>query len=737
VNQYTRTQITSDLVDHKWPSTNNKGDLVWSQKDNAGFSQVFMQGPSLSTIHCLIASNGICQVTSDAHNHERPVISDNGTIAWFQDGTGGGLGYAIERLDPATTTPGFVEYSNRNVNCPFTVDPIFGTIIPTGPCVYQEHAGGKTFGISSDSRTISFYTFTDTSNPPPFRRFNVTGIGRLPNDSSPDDFYGFESPDINKDSVIVFADGFPSSSKNIYLATAIDPLSTTVIDQGQYPHISDGPNPEVTYVQNNLNVTHWPGASPSKWVALGFWTDIVGTGSAATIVYECRVNGLSQICKAQPATTGTILVTTNLQAASFTVSGPAAFSGSGTSFSQYNASPGTYTITYAAVPGYSTPPSQSKMLTGGSTIAFTGNYQGGSVNVTTNLPTATFAITGSASFSGSGTSFSQPNAPAGTYTVAFGDVVGYNTPPPQTQTLPAAGSITFNGAYTPNAVLAICNQGPCAFPSVLSPSVVSPNRLDHSSPPASCRAIKPNSAPPSLPLTVGCFDLKTHQLVPNCGVQLSLQSVPYSGGHNHNVNRPVGSFSSASTVTIISGDTGSAGLDFTLFPPEVSGDVTIQASGTLPDGSTIPSSTATITVKVNGLEALAALPTYNLVGKTTAHLDNHFGVPSMNSALISIAKQYASTYPGAVLSYNDMSLVKGGVFDLNQDWTPPHCGHSSLGAGANNVDLDLISHGVVLVPLDRWAQLRLWIIQNSGRNPYPETSTDANGKLSVHWHLTF
>jgi len=75
------------------------------------------------------------------------------------------------------------------------------------------------------------------------------------------------------------------------------------------------------------------------------------------------------------------------------------------------------------------------------------SFQSGGIIVTTNLPAATFIITGAATFTGSGTSGSFPNAPPGQYTIAFGDLVGYVTPNTQTQTLAVGGTITFNGTY--------------------------------------------------------------------------------------------------------------------------------------------------------------------------------------------------------------------------------------------------------------------------------------------------
>jgi hypothetical protein len=73
----------------------------------------------------------------------------------------------------------------------------------------------------------------------------------------------------------------------------------------------------------------------------------------------------------------------------------------------------------------------------------------GTINVTTNLAAATFTITGPATYTGSGTSFTQTFAPAGTYSIVFGAVAGYQTPPPESLTLPNGGVITFVGIYIP------------------------------------------------------------------------------------------------------------------------------------------------------------------------------------------------------------------------------------------------------------------------------------------------
>ena len=76
---------------------------------------------------------------------------------------------------------------------------------------------------------------------------------------------------------------------------------------------------------------------------------------------------------------------------------------------------------------------------------------GGTINVTTTLAAATFTISGPATYTGSGTSFTQPNASPGTYVITYGAVTGYVTPPSQTLSLSVGGMITFNGSYVSSA----------------------------------------------------------------------------------------------------------------------------------------------------------------------------------------------------------------------------------------------------------------------------------------------
>jgi uncharacterized protein (TIGR03437 family) len=162
-----------------------------------------------------------------------------------------------------------------------------------------------------------------------------------------------------------------------------------------------------------------------------------------------RVTGLAVFAGVTQPTTGTISVTSNLDNATFLISGPANYTGNGKSWTQSAVAPGTYRITYGDVAGYATPPSESKTVAAGGTIAFAATYSvvGATINVSTNIAGATFSIAGPTNYSGSGTSWSKTNVSAGAYTITYGDVTGYATPAAETKTLLSGGSIAFSGTY--------------------------------------------------------------------------------------------------------------------------------------------------------------------------------------------------------------------------------------------------------------------------------------------------
>ncbi len=70
------------------------------------------------------------------------------------------------------------------------------------------------------------------------------------------------------------------------------------------------------------------------------------------------------------------------------------------------------------------------------------------VTIVTDLPAATFTVSGPVEFHGNGTFWTRKDAPTGTYTATFHPATGHKTPPMQTKTLEEKQSIVFVGKYT-------------------------------------------------------------------------------------------------------------------------------------------------------------------------------------------------------------------------------------------------------------------------------------------------
>jgi len=197
-------------------------------------------------------------------------------------------------------------------------------------------------------------------------------------------------------------------------------------------------------------------------------------------------------------------------------------------------------------------------------------------------------------------------------------------------------------------------------------------------------------------------------------ITLTPGEVPLSGSHNH-TNRPSNTFYASPTG--VTDANGTFQTTFTASNFAGAETVTATVQGV--------SGTGTLSVAVQGLVQLSPGTNYNLTGNTPWHIlpANHYGTPTANAALVSIANQYAAFYPGSILLYNDQSLPLGGLFDIGPPdhtfWNPPHMEHRF------GINCD-VSKGNV--PQVRWQDLRDIFVQFGSGN-YLEHDN--------HWHLRF
>lgn len=209
----------------------------------------------------------------------------------------------------------------------------------------------------------------------------------------------------------------------------------------------------------------------------------------------------------------------------------------------------------------------------------------------------------------------------------------------------------------------------------------------------------------------------TGQVVPNAYIWLTPRARANTGGHgHHDDSRPTGEYDR------YEGGTGTSGWDFyvTYTAPELSGIVDTQVDCTSPYGYCYGGNLP-ITMELNGLVPLPNGLNYDLVGSygmpgvNSRHVSNHNGISSFVSKLVYLADIYYLKY-NAKLAYNDMSLPKGGLFDVYNNWSPAHWEHRN----GTSVDMRL-------VPVARRARLKGYL-KDAG----------ITGTLKIHsnhWHV--
>lgn len=160
------------------------------------------------------------------------------------------------------------------------------------------------------------------------------------------------------------------------------------------------------------------------------------------------------------------------------------------------------------------------------------------------------------------------------------------------------------------------------------------------------------------------------QPVANRDVQLTLSAVDNSGGHvGHHGTRPVGSFSPTSIVLQATVTTDAAGTArFRYYSPEFGGDYVVTAKVDGGEGKD------TVAVGVP-LAALGAGHWEQYGGGRDVHPDVWYATATLSRYALALADSFHTRY-GTDLGYNDMSLPRGGRFEIAGNWTDgDHCSH--------------------------------------------------------------
>ena len=205
-----------------------------------------------------------------------------------------------------------------------------------------------------------------------------------------------------------------------------------------------------------------------------------------------------------------------------------------------------------------------------------------------------------------------------------------------------------------------------------------------------------------------------------------------SGGHSHDGNRPMGQYEypidSAIFHDTFTGQTDSEGkLRFRYFSSQFGGAERIRVQLV---SDTAKFDTLTLTTKVPGLANfgdtssslwnLTGAPPWNITttykgcrGDTIRHYQNHYAtsilIARLQPALIRFFAWSGSTEGGGQwlkLGVNDMSLQKGGLFDICSHWLPGHGLHrEGLSVDIDSSSAELFNNPGNFVPLQS-AQIR-------------------------------
>lgn len=187
-----------------------------------------------------------------------------------------------------------------------------------------------------------------------------------------------------------------SESVTVNMTVVAPPVLTVVPNsfdiQVRKTHSEPEASVTVTLTNDLSGALRWNAQSDSEWLTMSPSGGPSGASTVASVkaahgglepgAYTGRIT-LSAGPAAQAAVTmnltvlppaGKIIVETNNEGATFSVEGPAGFSGSGTYYIKEDLPEGEYVITFNPIEGYRTPETQRGTIAGDGTVNFSGTY---------------------------------------------------------------------------------------------------------------------------------------------------------------------------------------------------------------------------------------------------------------------------------------------------------------------------------------------------------------------------
>ncbi|MBI2069557.1 MAG: penicillin-insensitive murein endopeptidase [Elusimicrobia bacterium] len=161
-----------------------------------------------------------------------------------------------------------------------------------------------------------------------------------------------------------------------------------------------------------------------------------------------------------------------------------------------------------------------------------------------------------------------------------------------------------------------------------------------------------------------------------------IQGVFNTGGHIHNTTRPIGKINGQTQGSFTIG--ASSQTTLTYVSGEVSGQEMIEFAI---DGKT-QKAKEFVDVRVDGLRRLPKQgPNHIASSNDNLHPEYTYGTQAFIDTLNIIATEYKVRTSSLVISINDMSLINGGLFDIDSNWSASPRGHVSHRTG-EDVDIN-------------------------------------------------
>lgn len=264
-------------------------------------------------------------------------------------------------------------------------------------------------------------------------------------------------------------------------------------------------------------------------------------------------------------------------------------------------------------------------------------------------------------------------------------------------------------------------------------------------------------------IDISCYDIDFQRYI-NCAYSHRILSTIDNGGHEHTLDRPPLEIIDVTTpgandwnADHAFGSTGNGQALITQSVPVVAGEVMTETFVQVPPGWICLSrcytekswiERITYDIREQGSKDWVELPaldfyircpltagcTADMTPQDPHHTAMFYGKPELVTKLIGLANLVAIKFPGHRLRFTDMSLPKGGLFDIHEDWTYPHRGHR-LGVNADISYRSIMDDGTIYDLDEKQLDIIFTLIRKVKLKNYHESAGQCIGDARKCLHI--